>query len=279
MTIFSTFYLEHREKSAMKLKAITCLLVGLSISGCALQKDYVILQGRLTTLEENLNQNRSLSQGVEEKITSKNVRVTNRMEGLDEELRTIRGDIEEALHNNKQIVTDNADLSRSIEEIRTGLRTLSKKISRLESFIGYEPSDAAPRKKKGGPTQPATKPTEQSLYKTAKAAFDAGDMESARSGFFAVVEQFPTSNSADNAQFWIGEIYYREKWYQKAILEYQKVIENYPSGNKVPAAYLKQGLAFEALGEIENAHLILGELLRKHPEASESNIARKKLGQ
>ena len=58
------------------------------------------------------------------------------------------------------------------------------------------------------------------------------------------MEKYPKSNSADNAQFWIGEIYYREKWYEKAILEYQKVIENYPQGNKISAALLKQGLHF-----------------------------------
>ncbi len=263
----------------MKLKAVACLLVGLSISGCALQKDYVALQGRLTTLEEGLNKNRSLSEGVEEKITSKNIRVTNRMESLDEELRTIRGNIEEAVHTNKELATDNKTLVQSLEALDKRLKALSKKVTRLESFIGYEPSDPSALKKKSPATQAPTPVTAQNLYKTAKAAFDVGDMESARSGFSTVVEKFPASNSADNAQFWIGEIYYREKWYQKAILEYQKVIENYPSGNKVPAAYLKQGLAFEALGEIENAHLILGELLRKHPEASESTIARKKLGQ
>ena len=41
--------------------------------------------------------------------------------------------------------------------------------------------------------------------------------------FKELIERFPKSERADNAQFWIGEIYYREKWYEKAILEYQKV--------------------------------------------------------
>jgi TolA-binding protein len=58
------------------------------------------------------------------------------------------------------------------------------------------------------------------------------------------LKRFPKSDNADNAQFWIGEIYYRQKWYETAILEYQKVIENYPKGNKVQASLLKQGFAF-----------------------------------
>ena len=261
----------------MKLKALACLLVGLSVSGCALQKDYVALQGRITTMETELNQSRSLSEGMEEKVTSKSVRIINRLEGMDEELRVIRGDMEKALHDSGQQAALNTDLSSAMEETRTALEELAKRLNRLETFTGYEPSDANPTSPVSKNVEPSDKPTAQKLYKTAKRAFDAGKMDAAKNGFSAVVEKFPSSSSADNAQFWIGEIYYREKWYQKAILEYQKVIENYPNGNKVPAAYLKQGLAFEALGETENAHLILGELIRKHPGTSEAAIAQKKL--
>ncbi|MFQ5486070.1 MAG: tetratricopeptide repeat protein, partial [Desulfobacterales bacterium] len=81
----------------------------------------------------------------------------------------------------------------------------------------------------------------------------------------------------DNAQFWIGDTYYREKWFEKAILEYQKVIENYPKGNKVPASLLKQGFAFFNIGDKANARLILKELIKKYPQSNETKIAIKKL--
>ncbi|MBW2198143.1 MAG: tetratricopeptide repeat protein, partial [Deltaproteobacteria bacterium] len=85
------------------------------------------------------------------------------------------------------------------------------------------------------------------------------------------------SKNADNAQFWIGEIYYHEKWYEKAILEYQKVIEKYPKGNKVQASLLKQGFAFLNLGDKSNARLILSELIKKYPKSNEAKIAKRKL--
>ena len=75
----------------------------------------------------------------------------------------------------------------------------------------------------------------------------------------------------------LGETYYQEKWYPKAILEYQKVIENYPKGNKVSAAYLKQALSFSEMGEAGNAKLILRQLIKKFPNSSEASIAKKKL--
>ncbi|WP_300667417.1 tol-pal system protein YbgF [Desulfoluna sp.] len=256
----------------MKPKVIACLLVGLFFSGCALQKDYIALQGRITSIEDGMRENQALSQGVEDSVASKNARLANKIEKIQEELRIVRGDMETALHHSEQLSTRNIDLEQTLGKIRLSIDALSKKLSRLETFTGYEPSDTAPQK-------PTAQASDHTLYMNAKKAFDAGEMDTAKKGFTSVVETFPASDNADNAQFWIGEIYYREKWYQKAILEYQKVIENYPKGNKVPAAYLKQGLAFEALGETENAHLILGELLRKYPDTSESSIARKKLGQ
>jgi TolA-binding protein len=47
----------------------------------------------------------------------------------------------------------------------------------------------------------------------------------------------------------------------------------------VPGAYLKQGLAFEKLGENANARLILNQLMEKFPDSNEAGIARRKLAQ
>ena len=102
-------------------------------------------------------------------------------------------------------------------------------------------------------------------------------MDKARQIFNQLIKDYPKSKNADNAQFWIGESYYRDKWYEKAILEYQNVIEKFPHGNKVPAAMLKQGMALEQIGEKASARLILEELVKKYPKSSEAGIASQKL--
>jgi len=107
--------------------------------------------------------------------------------------------------------------------------------------------------------------------------YDQKDYKSAKDGFDFYIKKYPKSDNTDNAQFWIGEIYYTRKWYEKAILEYQKVIENYKGGNKVPAAYLKQGLSFLNLGEKESADMILNELIKKFPDSKEAGLAKKKV--
>ena len=65
----------------------------------------------------------------------------------------------------------------------------------------------------------------------------------------------------------------------EVITEYQKAIENYPKGNKVPASLLKQGFAFLNIGDQTNARLILRELVDKYPESNEAKVAGKKLNE
>ena len=124
---------------------------------------------------------------------------------------------------------------------------------------------------------PAKEMVENDLYAKAKQDFDSGELETARTGFQEFLKRYPKSAIADSAQFWVGEIFYRQKWYEKAILEYQKVIENFPKGNKVQAALLKQGFSFFNLGDKSNGKLILKELINKYPSSNEAKIAKQKL--
>ena len=153
------------------------------------------------------------------------------------------------------------------------------RLKKIEAYLSLETSNrsgtpsAAPAPQHDHDTQLS----EEALYRSAKSAFDRGEFETSREQFEKLIQTYPTSKNADNAQFWIGEVYYREKWYEKSILEYQKVIENYPKGNKLPASMLKQGLAFSNIGDTANARLILKQLVKKYPKTSEAAIAKQKI--
>lgn len=114
-------------------------------------------------------------------------------------------------------------------------------------------------------------------YSYAKEALDRGELSVARERFTEFMKRFPKSSYSDNALFWVGETYFLQKDYQKAILEYQKVIEQFPKGNKVPAALLKQGLAFARLNDSSNAKIILDDLIRRYPQSPEALVAKKQL--
>ena len=293
-----------------KLSFIFIPILGLAIlTGCASQKDVIILDERLMILER---QNRDLqqkndslqglintelervgktSQSSQTHLRSQFAGVSADMDTLQQELRVITGRMDEISHLlQRNIETSEADTKTArakLDELSLLAAKLNQRVEEIERFLNLEGSAA----KKGATRVPGTgaaagesspssagkENTADGLYDSGKQAYDNGQMEAARKHFEKFLKSFPNSENADNAQFWIGESYYFEKWYEKAILEYQTVIEKYPKGNKVPAAMLKQGMAFLQIGDKTNAGLIWKELGRKYPNSSEAKVAAAKL--
>ncbi len=200
--------------------------------------------------------------------------------GLQDDFQGVRGSLEETEYMVGQRMNTSEELGRELQvrldTMALSLQKMETKVNYIEQYLNLEPERAQAQQPLTGVAE-TKKLSDTDLYTSSKQAFDQGDFEAARKGFYKIIADFPTSEHADNAQFWIGEIYYREKWYEKAILEYQKVIENYPKGNKVPASLLKQGFAFLSLGDKANARLILKELAKKYPDTNEGKIAVQKL--
>ena len=284
----------------MKSAVLVCLAGLILSAGCADQNQVTSLDIRLNELEtlnaEAQSKNKALSSELksreqeERALRNQSAGLRAKVVALDEEIRALNGRIEELEHffnRQKQMGADDikADEKR-VEQLADSTKTNNERILRIEQYLNLEPRVQAPPATKSAEKtvakiipagQTPSEFSEDEIYRMAKQAFDQGDSDTARKKFKEILEKFPKSERADNAQFWIGEIYYREKWYEKAILEYQKVIENYPKGNKVPASLLKQGLAFLNLGDKNNSRLILEELIKKHPKSNEAKIAKDKV--
>ncbi len=269
------------------------------MTGCALQHDVITLDNRLAQseqryteaeqknkqLEAKLDEYRKTREQSDKELRSKTAGQNANIDQLQEEIRILSGRLEETQYLLKQKIKAFEELS---EKRENKLETIDKttnlnkdRIARLEQYLNFESTEPGQKPKPVSDTAPTKqvkkKPSEDDVYLSAKKAYDKGDFNTARKGFKNFIKQYPKSKNADNAQFWIGETYYREKWYEKAILEYQKVIETYPKGNKVKASLLKQGFAFSNLGDKANARLILSELIKKYPKSNEAKIADRKL--
>lgn len=283
-------------KSAV-LVNLVCLMIW---SGCVSKNEVTSLDTRLNELEIRNAETNKRSQALksdltvreeeEEVLRHQSAGLRAKIEALNEDIRALNGRIEELEHllnRQKQMEAEGIKAEEErVEKLAKSTKTNDERIYRIEQYLNFEPSaQKAPATKTDEETvakiipagEVKTELSEDEIYRMAKQAFDQGDSDAARKKFQELIEKFPKSERADNAQFWIGEIYYREKWYEKAILEYQKVIESYPMGNKVPASLLKQGLAFLNLGDKNNSRLILEELIKKHPKSNEAKIAKDKV--
>ena len=263
-----------------------CIIV---IAGCAGRTDVIVLDDRLAAVEGQLARQNTMiekfgqtTENKEQNIRGQTANLRVEIESMREQIGAINGRLEEVEYRVKQ--EKDASGLTELDRLKEESRTMNSRITSIEQYLDMSGAAKSTAVKPAPANVPAASVplsslSEQALYDQAKQAFDAGELEKARQGFQEFTKRFPDSQNADNAQFWIGEIYYREKWYEKAIVEYQKVVEDYPKGNKIRSAMLKQGYAFLNIGDKANARLILKDLISKYPNTTEAQLATQKLSQ
>jgi tol-pal system protein YbgF len=177
---------------------------------------------------------------------------------------------------------------KALEETRKTLeeknRAQDERINRMEDRLkgmGGKIKQAESEKSsptKEGPPEAKRPPAGMgNLYKDAYETFQRGDFEGARKKCWAFLKQYPNAELSDQAQFLIGETYYKKKDFEKAILEYEKVIAKYPESSKIPAALFKQALSFLELGDKKSAKSLLKKVVEQYSHSDQAKLAKKKL--
>ena len=85
-----------------------------------------------------------------------------------------------------------------------------------------------------------------------------------------------------NIQYWLGEVFYAQKDFSQAVIEFGEGLKKYPDSIKGPDNMLKLGLSFSNLGKKDDACNVLYELEIKYKDAPKnvleiSTSERKKL--
>jgi tol-pal system protein YbgF len=109
--------------------------------------------------------------------------------------------------------------------------------------------------------------------------FKQGNLDAAMHGFSQFLTEYPTSDLAANAQYWLGECYYGKKDYARAIEAFDRVKVGYPSSEKVPSALLKKGFAHLALKDRNRASSVWRQVVDGYPNSPEAGKALEKLAQ
>jgi tol-pal system protein YbgF len=298
------------EKGLMKLVWVIIFII-MPASSCLYDKEFanlndqiITLNERVTKLQESVISNsdlesrlQSINKDLEASLQSINSRQADAGVEFDEIKRAIgelSGRVEENEHIIKRAVE--RDLSER-DAMKAQLAQLFEKVTTLEEIIGRQREHLKPElsatSKDQEPEKEATdqketdeqtaevveqpKSKELELYDNSLTSFKEKEFQQAMDGFRQFLKEYPKSDRADNAQFWIGECFLAQKEYEKAILAYQEVIKNYPQGNKVPIAMLRQAQAFKEIKEETSYKILLENIIRKFPDSDEAKIARAKL--
>ena len=123
----------------------------------------------------------------------------------------------------------------------------------------------------------ATQSQEKAAYQAAFDKLKEGRYKNAKVALKTFLGKFPNSSYAGNAQYWLGEAHYVTRNFDQGIIEFKKVLETYPTSNKVPDAMLKLGYTFYELKQFPQAKSILQDLRERFQGATAARLATKRL--
>lgn len=199
-------------------------------------------------------------------------------DNLKVELQSINGRMDDIGRDNRQLV---ADIQLVKDDIGLQLGSLTARLDQLEQRTAALSEIAAT-----APTLQAPPVAEQERLSPEQQYQRALDLIRIENRFVEgreLLEQFiktyPEHELLVNALYWSGEALYGEKQYELAILKLQDVISKYPGHPKAAAAMFKQALAFNALGDRQNAKTTMQKMIDEYPTAEQLESAKKFLAE
>lgn len=124
---------------------------------------------------------------------------------------------------------------------------------------------------------PTTGAAEKAAYDRAFQALKELRYADAAQLFQEFLDQYPASDYADNAQYWLGESYYVTRNYEIALDAFQGLLDNYSDSSKVPDALLKIGYTHYELKNWDQARAALSQVEQQYPDTTLARLAASRL--
>jgi tol-pal system protein YbgF len=238
-----------------------------------LQEQSQLLQNMLGSITDALKtMNTAINTRIDDQTNANRKALADQklvIDNLTNDVRVIREKLDD---NNVRIGT----LSQELEALRQSLQQIG---TRPPVTTELDPN--APPGTGGAASAPplpiGTSP--QKIWDSALSDYTLGQWDLAVQGFDMYVKNFPKSDSADDAQVYIGNSYLMDGKNEKAIEAYDMAIRTYPSGNAIPEAYYKKGLALRALKQTDRAREAFETVVKMYPDSAAAGLARQALTQ
>lgn len=217
--------------------------------------------------------------------------LASQLEMLRQEMKQLRGQIE-VLGNN---------IEGTAKRQRDMYVDLDSRLRRLEQPGGAPPAAAPPAAVPpaagAAPAAPASPPAPASaavaptaaapapaadgadtrMYEAAQNQRRIGNYRGAIVAFQSFISQYPKSELAPRAQYWIGDSYYNLRDFKSAITHQQKLVSSYPDSVTVADALLNIASSQMELGDTATARKTLDGLVSRYPASEAAEKARRRL--
>lgn len=118
---------------------------------------------------------------------------------------------------------------------------------------------------------------EQKTYDAALAQFKAGNYSGAGAAFADFTARYPQSGYLPSAQYWLGNTYYAQRDYRKAISAQQVVVKKFPDNPKASDALLNIASCYIELKDKPAAKKTLETLIAQYPSTPAAQTAKDRL--
>lgn len=227
---------------------------------------------RVTWLEDKVEE---LEQRPED--TAQLLDLFQRIERLEQEMRELRGSIEEMNHEMESLSRRQRelymDLDRRLQRLESGDIAVSPAVTARPVEPGPDAMDDATLPGIGGNDSGDVR----AEYDSAFRLLQEGRYPAAITAFEGYLERYPNGPLTDNAQYWLGEAYYVTREYRTALVSFQQVPERFPNSQKVPDALLKIGYVHYELQEWDRARAVLTEVVGRFPGTTIARLADQRL--
>jgi len=186
---------------------------------------------------------------------------------MSDNISAIRRAQQSVSSNSGDVVTQVTSMGERLTATTERMERLSEQFAQLKKLIEDIPNQPAIR-------DPGNA---EQLFAAAYVDYSRGNYALALSEFKQYVETYPSSEMADNAQYWIGEILYAQKKLPEAAAEFEKVRIISPNGDKTAPALYKRGMVMLDLGRREEAVAQFLVLFKEYSKTREGELAFQKL--
>jgi tol-pal system protein YbgF len=205
---------------------------------------------------------------------------------IDEELRQIRGLIEQTQFQNKQTTTELKKLS---DDVDFRLRAIEQKQTQAAAETPAPPPAAAEpagdeesaAEAKAHAATPTAAPTAGKDFADSNAHYsyafkllnDKKYAEAAMS-FDGFVKKYPADPLTANAYYWLGESQYTRGDFTRSAESFRKGFEVNPEGQKAPDNLYKLAISLSQIKRKTEACVVLGQVISKYTESAARTVVK-----
>jgi tol-pal system protein YbgF len=257
---------------------VTSLLQGQKDLSTQMTQDHTVIKTIVGGFNDNINHLSGNMGSLQKSVQDLQANSGTRLEAMSTQVQGLSDNLEEIKSRLGKLNQQLVDLQSAVQNVDAkissggGASPATSTGTTTPTATGFPPAASSG----SGPASmpPASADT---LYSNGLRDIQSGKYDLARSEFQDYLKYYGNTDLASNAQFYIGEIAYKQKNYQQAITEYDKVLNNYPKSFKLAPALLHRGMALVELGQKSSGIRDLREVVRRFPGSEEDRYARAKL--